>query len=185
MEDRRVVLWQERDADRSNEVEREKAQLVARQTKEAAQLVARHFGETVQLLERQAAKTARLKTATEAALAARAAGVSQWGSELPPLFLQKVLRKVLELLQWQPAACGAMRAVCSTWCSIVDALLPKLQPQRSLAVMKGKMGWYQSMVELDLAFCMNGCGSAGRAGEHAVAPQPLAAREVRGARGGR
>ena len=67
MEDRRVVLWQERDADRSNEVEREKAQLVARQTKEAAQLVARHFEETVQLLERQAAKTARLKTATEAA----------------------------------------------------------------------------------------------------------------------
>jgi hypothetical protein len=34
----------------------------------------------------------------DAALAARAAAVSQWGSELPPLFMQKVL----ELLKWEP-----------------------------------------------------------------------------------
>jgi hypothetical protein len=77
--------------------------------------------------------------------------VSLWGSELPPLFLQLVL----ERLQWDPAVCGVMRAVCSTWCSILDALLPgRLSPTRSLAVMKGKLGWYQSLTELDLTRCV-------------------------------
>jgi hypothetical protein len=40
-----------------------------------------------------------------------------------------------------------MRVVCSTWGSIVDALLPRLQPRGSAVVMKGKLGWYQSVVE--------------------------------------
>ena len=98
-----------------------------------------------------------------------------WGSELPPLFLQQVQ----ELLQWEPAVCGVMRAVCSTWCGILDALLPRLQPRRSLAVMKGKLGWYQSVTEVDLL----SCGADGPA-EHAVAPQPLAAIDLCGVHGG-
>jgi hypothetical protein len=91
----------------------------------------------------------------DALLAARAAGESPWGSELPPLFLQQVL----VLLQWEPAVCGAMQAVCSTWCGIIDALFPRLQPRRSLAVMAGKLGWYQSVTAVDLTGCEGGvCG---------------------------
>jgi hypothetical protein len=98
-----------------------------------------------------AAEAARLNAEADAVLAVRAAGVSLWGSELSPLFL----RLVLERLQWEPAVCGVMRAVCSTWCSILDALLPgRLSPTRSLAVMKGKLGWYQSLTELDLTRCV-------------------------------
>jgi hypothetical protein len=89
----------------------------------------------------------------DAALAARAAGVSPWGSELPPLFLQKVL----ELLQWRPAVCGVMRAVCSSWSDIVDALLPRLRPLRSVSVtMEGKLGWFESVTVVDLTVCENG-----------------------------
>jgi hypothetical protein len=68
------------------------------------------------------------------------------GSELSPLFL----RLVLERLEWEPAMCGVMRAVCSTWGSILDSLLPRVVPRGSATVMKGKLGWYQSVVEVDL-----------------------------------
>ena len=120
-------------------------------------------------------EAARLNEEADATLAARAAGQSLWGSELPPL----VLQKVLELLQWNRAVCGVMRAVCSTWCSILDALLPHLIPRGSAAVMKGKLGWYQSVTEVDLL----SCGADGPA-EHAVAPQPLAAIDLCGVHGG-
>jgi hypothetical protein len=91
-------------------------------------------------------EAARLNEEADAVLAARAAGESPWGSELPPPFLQKVL----ELLQWEPAVCGVVRAVCSTWCGILDALLPRLRPRGSAAVMEGKLGWYQSVTEVEL-----------------------------------
>jgi uncharacterized small protein (DUF1192 family) len=101
-------------------------------------------------------EVARLNAELEATLAARAAGVSPWGSELPPLILQRVL----ELLQWEPAVCGNVRAVCSTWSSLHDALRSgRLQPRRSLAVMEGKLGWLQSVTELNLTGCEDGvCG---------------------------
>jgi hypothetical protein len=95
------------------------------------------------------AEAARLEAEAEAALAARAAGVSQWGSELPPPFLLQVL----VLLQWEPAVCGAIRAVCSTWCSLHDALLPHVWPMRSMAVMDGKLGWFESVTAVDLTGC--------------------------------
>jgi hypothetical protein len=101
---------------------------------------------------RLTAEATRLNAKADAVLAARAAGESQWGSELPP----PVLQQVLELLQWQPAVCGVIRAVCSTWCSILDALLPRLQTRRSAAMMEGKLGWFQSLTELDLWRCENG-----------------------------
>ena len=98
-------------------------------------------------------EAARLDAVVDAALAARAAGVSPWGSELPPLFLQKVL----ELLEWDPAVCGVMRAVCSSWSDIVDVLLPRLRPLRSLSVtMEGKLGWFESVMVVDLTDCENG-----------------------------
>jgi hypothetical protein len=101
---------------------------------------------------RHAVEAARLDAEAETLLAARAAGQSQWGSELP----KELLAKVLELLQWDPAACGVIRAVCSTWCSIHDALRPgTLNPRRSLAVMQGKLSWYQSVTEVDLTGCEN------------------------------
>jgi hypothetical protein len=98
----------------------------------------------------------RLNAEVEAVLAARAAGVSPWGSELPPLIMQRVL----EILQWEPAVCGNVRAVCSTWSSLHDALRPgRLQPRRSLALMEGKLGWLQSVTELNLTACEDGvCG---------------------------
>jgi hypothetical protein len=57
---------------------------------------------------------AQLNAEVDATMAARAAGQSLWGTELRPL----VLQKVLEYLQWEPAVCGVMRAVCSTWSSM-------------------------------------------------------------------
>jgi hypothetical protein len=96
----------------------------------------------------QAAEAARLEAEADATLAVRAAGESQWGSELPPLFMQKVL----ELLEWEPA----IRAVCTTWSSFHDALLPRLRPLRSLAAVEGKLGWCQSVREVDLTGCENG-----------------------------
>jgi hypothetical protein len=79
--------------------------------------------------------------------------VSPWGSELPQLFLQKVL----ELLQWDPAVFGVMRAVCSSWSDIIDALLPRLRPLRSLSVtMEGKLGWFESATVVNLLDCENG-----------------------------
>jgi hypothetical protein len=65
---------------------------------------------------RQTAEAARLEAAADAALAARAVGVSQWGSGLPLLIMQHVL----EHAGWQPAVCCAVRAVCSTWSSTLD-----------------------------------------------------------------
>jgi hypothetical protein len=65
-------------------------------------------------------EAAQLNDKADAVLAARAAGQSLWDSELSPL----VLQKVLELLQWEPVVCREMRATCSTWCSILDSLLP-------------------------------------------------------------
>jgi hypothetical protein len=94
-------------------------------------------------------EAARLNEEADAVLAARAAAESPWGSELPPPFLQKVL----ELLQWEPAVCGVVRAVCSTWCGFLDALLPRLVPRGSAVVMKGKLGWYQCVTEVDLTEC--------------------------------
>jgi hypothetical protein len=60
---------------------------------------------------------------------------------------------VLEYLQWEPAVCGVMRAVCSTWCSLFDAMLPRIAPFGLAAVMVGKLGWYQSVTEVDLTRC--------------------------------
>jgi hypothetical protein len=100
-------------------------------------------------------EAARLEAEADVVMAARAQGVSLWGSEMPPPFLQKVL----VLVQWDPAVCGVMRAVCSTWGSIVDALLPRLYPRRSLEVMAGKMRLFESVAEGDLTGCEGGvCG---------------------------
>ena len=96
-------------------------------------------------------EAARLDAEADATLAARAAGVSRW-AELPPL----VLQQVLQLLQWAPAVCSVMRLVCSTWGSILDALLPQpLKPRHSLAVMtmEGKLGWFESVTEVNLLDC--------------------------------
>jgi hypothetical protein len=96
-------------------------------------------------------EAARLDAEADATLAARAAGVSRW-AELPPL----VLQQVLELLHWEPAVCSAMRLVCSTWGSILDALLPRtLRPRHSLAVMtmEGKLGWFESVTWVNLLHC--------------------------------
>jgi hypothetical protein len=62
------------------------------------------------------------------------------------------VQKVLELLQWQPAVCGVMRAVCSTWGGILDALLPQLRPRGSATVMKGKLWWFQSVTKVSMAY---------------------------------
>jgi hypothetical protein len=95
-------------------------------------------------------EAARLNEEVDAVLAARTAGQSLWGSELPPLFL----RLVLERLQWDPAVCGVMRLVCSTWSSILDALLPgRLEPNNwtwGWAAMDGKLRWFESVTEVDL-----------------------------------
>ena len=99
-----------------------------------------------------AARRLRLDAKADAVLAARAAGVSQW-AELLPQFLQQVL----EYLEWDPVACAAIRATCSTWCGIHDSLYPgRLQPRGSLAVMVGKLGWFQSVTEVDLTRCEGG-----------------------------
>jgi hypothetical protein len=43
-----------------------------------------------------------------------------------------------------------MRLVCSTWGSILDALLPRpLTPRHSLT-MEGKLGWFESVTVVDL-----------------------------------
>jgi hypothetical protein len=100
-------------------------------------------------------EAARLKAELKATLAVRAAGVSRWGSELPPLFLHKVL----QLLQWEPAACGNIRAVCSTWSSIHDALRPgRLRPRGSAVITRslpqmGMMGFFKSVTKLSLMRC--------------------------------
>jgi hypothetical protein len=63
---------------------------------------------------------------------------------------------VLELLHWEPAVCSVMRLVCSTWGSILDALLPRtLNPRHSLAVMtmEGKLGWFESVTMVILVDC--------------------------------
>jgi hypothetical protein len=101
-----------------------------------------------------ARQAARLDAEVDAALAVRAAGVSRW-AELPPLFLLLVLQYV----EWDPAVCSAIRAVCSTWSCIHDALrpgrLPRLQAGHSAVTMQGKLSWFKSLTELDLWRCGN------------------------------
>ena len=77
------------------------------------------------------------------------AGVSKWGSELPPAFL----RMVLEQLEWDAADCGAMRATCSMWSDIHDTWCPELYPVRWTAVMEGKMGRFPSVTKVNMVCC--------------------------------
>jgi hypothetical protein len=98
----------------------------------------------------QPTEAARLNAEVDAVLAARAAGQSQWGSELPPLFLLLVLQYV----RWDRAVCSVIRAVCSTWSSIHDALRPGgLWPWRSAVTIQGKLSWFKSLTVLDLRGC--------------------------------
>jgi hypothetical protein len=92
-------------------------------------------------------EAAEVETELEAVLAARAAGVSPWGSELQPLFLQQLL----EYLRWDKDTCRAIRATCSTWCGVHDALRPGgLELRGWLAGMEGKLGFFQSVGTLRL-----------------------------------
>jgi len=95
-------------------------------------------------------EAARLEAEADAAEAARAAGVSQWGSDLPPLFLQMVLER---LPVWERATHDAVRATCATWGSFFDAWCPELQPRLWTAVMEGKMPWFPSVTIVDLLGC--------------------------------
>jgi len=104
---------------------------------EAAQLWSKLMEEADRLPEADAVEMARV------------AAASKWGSELPPPFLQQLL----ELLRWEPAVCRAIRATCSTWGAMHDALCRTLRPRRSAAVMEGKWGWFQSVTEVDFAEC--------------------------------
>jgi hypothetical protein len=82
-------------------------------------------------------ESVRLEAEADAVLAARAAGVSPWGSELLPLFLQQLL----ELLRWDKDTCRAIRATCSTWCGVHDALRPGgLELRGWMAGMGGSWG---------------------------------------------
>jgi len=95
----------------------------------------------------------RLDAEADAAEAARAAGVSQWGSELPPLFLLMVLKHLSCPGMW-PRVFGAIRATCSTWSGIFDAWCPfTLQPRCWTAAMEGKMGWFPSVTWVSLLGC--------------------------------
>jgi hypothetical protein len=61
---------------------------------------------------------------------------------------------VLQCVAWDPAVCSVIRAVCSTWSSIHDALRPgQLRPSRSAVTMQGKLSWFKSLTELDLWRC--------------------------------
>jgi hypothetical protein len=93
-------------------------------------------------------EAARLEAEADAAEAARAAGGSQWGSHLPPLFLQMVLKRV-----WDERTRRAIRATCSTWSSIHDAWCPALRIRRWTAVMEGKLEWFQSLTTVHLQYC--------------------------------
>jgi hypothetical protein len=102
-------------------------------------------------------EAARLEAREDATLVARAAGESQWASELP----KELLQMVLEHLHWDPEECGAFRAVCSKWCSIHDTLRTRrLRPGSLLAGMEGNLGLFESVTEVDLTRCeLNGaCG---------------------------
>ena len=94
----------------------------------------------------------RLNAKADAAEAARAAGVSRWGSELPPLFLQMVL----EQLEWRPAVCGAIRATCSTWGDTHDSWCRLLYLRRCTGVMEGKMPWFPSVTTVGMMDCKEG-----------------------------
>jgi hypothetical protein len=93
-------------------------------------------------------EAARLEAEADAAEAARAAGASQWGSDLPPLFLQMVLERMGGQHAW-----GAIRATCSTWCSVHDAWCPALSVRRWTAVLEDKLEWFQSVTTVDLRGC--------------------------------
>ena len=92
-------------------------------------------------------EAAEVEAELEAVLAARAAGVSPWGSELPSLFLQQLL----EHLRWDKATCRAIRATCSMWCGLHDALRPgRLELRWWMPIMKGKLEFFQSVRALRL-----------------------------------
>jgi hypothetical protein len=92
-------------------------------------------------------EAAEVEVELEAVLAARAAGVSPWGSELPSLFLQQLL----EHLRWDKATCRAIRATCSTWCGVHDALRPGgLELRWWMTGMEGKLGFFESVETLRL-----------------------------------
>ena len=103
----------------------------------------------------------RLNAKADAAEAARAAGVSQWGSELPPLFLQLLF----DYLKWKPAVCGKVWAVCSAWGDVHDANCPRLTLRRWDG-MEGKWGWFARVTTLRTPFPSvdenRGVGSLGR-----------------------
>jgi hypothetical protein len=125
-------------------------------------------------------EAAEVEAELEAVLAARAAGVSPWGSELLPLFLQQLL----EHLQWDKDTCRAIRATCSTWCGVHDALRPGgLKLRGWMTGMEGKLG-FQARGETPPARRGQLLGSSGRAAEHAVAQGPRAAFPLRRADGG-
>ena len=99
------------------------------------------------LRARLRSEAAEVETELEAVLAARAAGVSPWGSELLPLFLQQLL----EHLRWDKDTCRAIRATCSTWCGVHDALRPGgLKLRGWMTGMEGKLGWFESVETLRL-----------------------------------
>ena len=98
----------------------------------------------------------RLEVELDVVLAARAAGVSLWSTELPPLFLQQLLQLVWSW-PWAQRDRGAIRAVCSTWCIMHDALYAgqfpapsAFRPPRWAAVMVGKLVWFESVTEVNL-----------------------------------
>ena len=106
--------------------------------------------------------SAQLYEQVEAALAARAAaGVSQWGSELPPLFLQLLF----DYLKWKPAVCGKVWVVCSASGDVHDANCPRLTLRR-WDRMEGKWGWFARVTTLRTPFPSvdenRGVGSLGR-----------------------
>ena len=106
-----------------------------------------------QRMEALRLEEARLGQEHTAAVAARAAGANHPWAAVPPLFL----RQVLERLEWQPAVCAAVRGTCSTWGRVLDAWFPgPLRPRSRLsrvAIMEGKMRWFQRVTEVNLAMC--------------------------------
>jgi hypothetical protein len=158
MDDRRVALLRARAAAHRSEAALQAAEVARKATEADAAL---------------AAESTRLEAEADATLAVRAAGESPWGSGLPKELLELVLEKVLELLQWEPSVCGAIRATCSTWCGVHDALLPRLRPRGSLAMMAGKLSWFAHVTEVDLTRCLVDSTFAWTSWSHSV-PGPLA-----------
>ena len=76
--------------------------------------------------------------------------MSQWGSDLPPLFLQMVLER---LPKGDAGVWGAIQTTCSTWSSILDACCLALEIRSWTAVMEGKMAWFPSVTRVNLRHC--------------------------------